>query len=585
MAADGSIIIETRLDTDGIDGDLEKIKGSISKKMGDAQDAVESVMDAIAEAISNPAAAAGGEVIISALAAVLRAGGGKLSTAMGLGVSEAAKGVENKAESFSRGGKILSEAVAAGANGGAKDICEALKSVVKKGADAIVGENSGFLRAGENLMSALKAGIVAGESSIYAKAASVASAVVSKFKAVFKIHSPSRVFRDEIGKMLIMGLRDGICQNQDAVLEAVEDLAADMLESEKRYLEEKERIEREQAEIDERELIREYNKKIAAAKTWQDKEELIWEEKLRLKKNADKKYLEQLKSQSEDEREVMDALKEDITQTYKEIAEYAEESMEDIVENRDKLAKKLTEYVSESGGHTKNTFTYETTEKTVVGARKNVEETIEFFTLNDQQKSIDALKKYASALEKVKERLEKEFSAEIAVKFMHSLAEKDVDEATEFAQVLGDAAADEFEDYIEKWVEKNELAQAVAQAFFSDEFEEAVEDSTDYMRQRLEQLGLEIPEGFFASGTLSAQQFGKGFVQGINDVLEEARKMVTSFEATASVSGAKSGEVINNNNFYSNYSINGTKSTVAESIYAAEAAATRNKYRGIEAWS
>lgn len=584
MAADGSIIIETRLDTEGIDSGLGNVKKAIAEKMGDAEDAVNSVMDAIAEAISSSDAAKGGENIISALAAIFRGGGTELSSAARFSVGEAGKGISTESGSFTKGGATLINAAAGGILGAAGIVADAIKTIVSGGKTAAESSSEGFKRTGQNLMSALRAGIAAGESGLCAKAAAIAAAVLNKFKSIFKIHSPSRVFRDEIGKMLMLGLEEGISSNAQGVLEALADLSADMLDSEKKYLEEKERINKEQAEIDERERVREYEKKYAAAKTQEERDELMWEERLRLKKEADKKYLEQLKTAADNERDVMDQLKKDITATYKDIAEYAESSLEGVIKSRDKLSEKLKSYAEGTNGYIRNRFTYEETERTNIGARKKVTKTIDFFSLADQQESIDMLARYGAALETIKQRLEQEFSAETARGFMAALAEMEVEEAAEFAQVLGEATETEFSAFIEKWAEKNSLAEMIADRLYGDQFKEAVDDSTKYMKDELEKLGLEVPEGFFASGSLSAAEFGKGFTEGIDKVLEDTRKLIDSFGNYA-VEVVGGGDVINNNNFYSNYSINGTKSTAAESIYAAEAAAVRNKYRGIDIWS
>ena len=44
-------------------------------------------------------------------------------------------------------------------------------------------------------------------------------------KSTFGIHSPSTVFRDEVGKMLDLGLAEGITGNMNAVDDAMEELS------------------------------------------------------------------------------------------------------------------------------------------------------------------------------------------------------------------------------------------------------------------------------------------------------------------------------------------------------------------------
>ncbi len=579
MAGDGSIIIDTRIDTDGVDRGLENIKKAIESKMGDAEEAAKGVMDSISSIIGDTKAVRGGEKLISALADILRGGGGTLSSAALSSVNSAGEAVKSGSGAFASGGLSLIAATAGGLLSGKGQVISAAAEAAAEGA-AGAGESSGrFYSVGSNLINALRNGISAGASALYAKAAAIASSVIAKFKGIFGIHSPSRVFRDEIGRMLMLGLSEGIMSNSQVVLEALEDLTADMLASEKKYLEEKERLDKEYDELDEAERAMEYQKRLEEAQSREEKEQIIEKERLRLKKRADQEYLDQLKDSAEKERQIVDQLKEDITATYKDIAQYTRETLGEVSDNRDKLEEKLKSFGEESDGYVKLSVETEENERTLIGARKTKTETQDYYYLADQQKSIEMLERYAAALSGVRERLENEFSPETAHEFMQTLAEMEVEDAVIFSETLFSASAEEFKAYMEKWSEKNSLAETIASQFYGSDFAEAVDDCTQYMKRELEAVGLEIPEGFFASGSLSAEQFGKGFKEGIDKVLEETRQIIVSF---GDYSAGAAGSVVNNTNYYSSYSINGTKSTAAESIYAAQAASLLNKYRGIE---
>ncbi len=580
--ADGSIIIETRLDTDGIASGLAEIKDVIEAGMGDAESGVNKVLEAITEAIGKTDVASGAKGLVSAIVQTLSAGAGEIYSAASSSAKQAGEGIASGTGTFSSGGASLASAAAGGLLSAAGELVSAAGNAAARGAEAAGSYSGQYSSVGLNLMNALRSGIAAGASALYAKAAAVASSVLNTVKNAFGIHSPSKVFRDEIGKMLMLGLKEGISENTDAVLEACGELAEDMLESERKYLEEKERIEAEQAAADEASRLREYEKKLANAKNELEKEEIINEERLRLKKKADSEYLDELKENSERQREVIDALKDDITAVYKDIADHIENSLEPITESRDKLESRLKSFASENGGYVKSVINTPETTVSSIGARKTENRRTELYTLADQQESIDALRRYSSALELVRNRLEN-FSSDTAKDFMNAIAEMDVREGTVFAQTLASADDADFGQYIEKWETKNELAKAVARQFYSEDFAEAVDDCTQYMKTELEALGMEIPEGFFASGSVSAAEFGKGFTEGLDAILENARIMIESFGNYASeLIGEPAQPVVNTNNYYSTYSVNGTKSTTAESIYAIEAAATMNRYRGID---
>lgn len=573
MAGDGSIVIDTELDTGGLEDGLDRLKKLINEGVKDAGGSLGSMFDGLDEAVGKASLVNGIEKLIDGAKNALLGGAAELGSAAGAAASGAASGISEGEGSFRSGGERLISAATVGIEAGAGAMAAAgsQAALSTAGSMNIPGQ---FMSVGGNLISALRAGLAAGAAALYAKASEIAAGVVSRMKGMFKIHSPSAVFRDEIGKMLMLGLRDGILNNSEAVLAATEDLAGDMLESERRYLEEKERIDRLNDQEDEARRVREYEKRLSQAKTQQEKDELIEEERLRLRKRADSKYLEQLEDAAEKERDIIEGLKDDIKATYEEIAEYVENSLEPIEDSRRELEEKLKDYAEENSAGLYRTV--------VKGFGEKEGEDLTLFSLADQQRTIDMLTRYSAALQAAADRIEGVFDPETARSFMSVLTDMDVEEGTVFAETLTAASDGDFKKYIEDWGKKNTLAEEISRQLYGEAFTEAVDDCTEYMRSRLEKLGLEVPEGFFASGSLSAKEFGKGFTEGINQVLEEANELIRSFGGfSAETAAGGVSSVVNNNNYYSTYSVNGTRSTAAESIFALEAAAAMNKFRGL----
>lgn len=85
----------------------------------------------------------------------------------------------------------------------------AVASIVKTIFDGITGAFEDIKEAGTNLIKGLWEGILAAKDWLWNKITGFASGVVDGFKDVFEIHSPSRVFRDEIGKQLAAGVGVG----------------------------------------------------------------------------------------------------------------------------------------------------------------------------------------------------------------------------------------------------------------------------------------------------------------------------------------------------------------------------------------
>ena len=567
MAGDGSIVINTELDTGGLEKGLDRLKELVKSRSADAGDSLGGIFDGLESALKGISVTEGIGKLIDSAKDALVGGAAELSSAAGLTARASAEGLGAGDDNFRKGGSGLAAAAAEGLSSGENALAAAGSSAAESAASAM-NVPGNFLSVGLNLINALRNGLASGAAALYAKASEIAGRVTALVKGVFKIHSPSAVFRDDIGKMLMLGLRDGILNNSEAVLAATEALAEDMLESEKRYLAEKKRIDELNDQEDEARRIREYEERLSLAKTREEKDELIEEERLRLRKRADAKYLEQLKSAAEKEREIIDGLKEDITAAYKDIAEYIESSLEPIEEDRRDLEDKLKKYAGSSGGL-----------YTTMIERKDRDDLV-YYGLADQQRAIDILNKYSSALGAASERIKSAFGPETARSFMAALTEMDVEEGAIFAETLASASDADFEKYIKDWGKKNTLAEEISRQLYGEAFTDAVDDCTEYMRSELEKLGLEVPEGFFASGSLSAKEFGRGFSEGINQVLEEAGELIRSFGGFSTASAAGGTPVVNNN-YYSTYSVNGTRSTAAESIFAMEAAAVMNRYRGL----
>lgn len=110
-------------------------------------------------------------------------------------------------------------------------------SGVKNVANAVV---NGFkslpnkmLNIGKNIVEGIWNGIKNAKNWIIGKVKDFAQGILDGMKSALGIHSPSRVFRDEIGKYISQGIGVGITENQNAPIEALEDVGNNMLNSTK----------------------------------------------------------------------------------------------------------------------------------------------------------------------------------------------------------------------------------------------------------------------------------------------------------------------------------------------------------------
>ncbi len=87
---------------------------------------------------------------------------------------------------------------------------------------------SNFVQIGKDLISGLWRGIVDTKDWLINNIKKWCGTVVDGIKSFFGIHSPSTLFRDEIGKMMVAGMGEGITENKSLVTDALSDVYNDM---------------------------------------------------------------------------------------------------------------------------------------------------------------------------------------------------------------------------------------------------------------------------------------------------------------------------------------------------------------------
>ena len=116
-----------------------------------------------------------------------------------------------------------------------KDLPSIISKIVSKIPNIISGIVTAFGKGitemyeiGKRLIEGLWEGIKSMGSWLGDRCKDFGNAWVSGFKTIFGIHSPSKLFRDEIGKNLVLGLADGITDNATVATEALKDVAKDI---------------------------------------------------------------------------------------------------------------------------------------------------------------------------------------------------------------------------------------------------------------------------------------------------------------------------------------------------------------------
>lgn len=260
------------------------------------------------------------------------------------------------------------------------------------------------------------------------------SGVVDKIKSWFTgkdgfdEHSPSK-WSEKVFAYVIDGGVKGVVKNQEKLISAtgdvvktartevqkvIDEMNEELLDSEKKYNAESERLKESKSE-------------------------------------ADKKYLESLKNFADQERKIFDAATKDI--------ENMKDSIIDSIEEVDKAQESIADKLKDYGDLY---YTYELPEITIDG----VTQTPEITKLSNLGVQTETLAKYYENLQKVKER------GEIPQEFFEQLRDMSVDEGLQFSNALLSASDDEFNEYIQQWIEKQNTSEKIASLLLADEREE-----------------------------------------------------------------------------------------------------------------
>ena len=187
-------------------------------------DAMSEVLDKLVQTIENNGpemVTSGGHLIVALANGVmnLRQAAWTAAAMVVKGILEKFVGAVGKA--MTAGGQIVSK-LATGIANGAWQAINAIKSLVQKIINAITGTD--WWSIGSSIIEGITSGVGSGDG-LFSKLRNIASGALSAAKGALAINSPSKVFRDQVGKAIPEGIAVGVELNADMVDKAVADLA------------------------------------------------------------------------------------------------------------------------------------------------------------------------------------------------------------------------------------------------------------------------------------------------------------------------------------------------------------------------
>lgn len=123
-------------------------------------------------------------------------------------------------------GASVIKGIGSGIKSLATHIPELLKQVAKAAWDGFLNMEWGKL--GSDIIAGIASGVRGAAASIASAARQAASDALASAKKLLGIHSPSKVFRDEVGKMIGLGMAEGIGDSTRPISEALDDVTSKM---------------------------------------------------------------------------------------------------------------------------------------------------------------------------------------------------------------------------------------------------------------------------------------------------------------------------------------------------------------------
>lgn len=131
-------------------------------------------------------------------------------------------------------GQQLVQKIASGITQGISHVISVVKSIINRIKSAFTG--GGWSSVGGNIVRGIASGITAGVGAIISAAKSAAQKALAAAKSFLGISSPSKLFRDEVGWFMGLGVAAGIEDSEDKAVQAAVKLAQDTYSKAKEWI-------------------------------------------------------------------------------------------------------------------------------------------------------------------------------------------------------------------------------------------------------------------------------------------------------------------------------------------------------------
>lgn len=425
-------------------------------------------------------------------------------------------------------GKQLIDGVANGVKKAGESMATAAKDAFSKFKAKITGSEvaTELKSIGKYIIDGIVGGIKSSLSNIANIAGKIKDTLLSKLKGLFRIASPSKLMKEEVGAYIGEGIAVGIEESGQMAVDAAEDVANGIIDA-FAGTETAVAYAKKTAQKVGNVLESELTKQNAALKEMQKQadaqqaaEELADHKKQLAEKNAElnkakkkdrQKILKEIaeiedtwnKKQAKAEKAAeQQALQERIS-LLKQFQQKYEAALDTIERKQDSLQSKLADYGE-------------------LFERVKTEDGKELFQLGNLKDDIKQLEKYGDALDKLKEK-------GISDSLMSEIAGMGVQDALDYMNKLISMSDTKFDQYVSLFEQKQQMAQGVAEKFYKGEFDALEKSYTGEIpaflagvKAEISDVGAEVSESMQA---VSAEGVSEGIAEQQPLVAEQAKQL------------------------------------------------------------
>lgn len=378
--------------------------------------------------------------------------------------------------------------------------------------------------------------------------------LVSWAKEKLGIHSPSKVFRDEVGQMIGLGINEGLESTEQLLIDTVKTIgerlvdAGALTQDKLAALEEqkaKDRYEKMRsyniAEIDD--SYRAYMEAEQARLT--EKQTRLEEVELALQKNKHSKKLQAEQEALQEEISLLEQFQANYSAAYEEMVSAYEQAYDTIMNKQESLEAKLAAFG-------------QLYEKVLDAEGKDTGK----IKLADLQSDIDTITQYGNSLEALKQK------GAVTQEFLDEILAMSVDDGLKYMQLLLSQTDADFEAYLTLWKEKQKKSKEIAQRYYKDQFDTLKRDFNDKIDK---QMGL-LPDKAKTIGLNASKNLADGLKANSGLVFGAIDDFIGKFndlEAAANAARAAANEAANAQGSYAamtSYSVTDNSRSLTQNV-------------------